>query len=135
MKSFEEMLKAAEEKLPKEIKEHRRLVIPKPEVHIQGNQTFFMNFEAISEVCRRDPKHIAKFLFRELAIPGHIEGKRLVFQGKVSPSLLEKKIENYVKEFIYCKECDRPDTKLSKEDRITLMICEACGSKKSVRNI
>jgi len=135
MKSYEDMLKEGEEKLPKETKEKERLEIPRPQVLIQGNQTFIINFEDIITVMRRDPKHFSKFLFRELAKPGHIDGKRLVLQGKVYPKLIEKKLESYVKEFVYCKECNRPDTKLVKEGRITLMVCEACGAKQAIRDI
>ena len=135
MKSYGDMLKEAEEKLPKETKEKKRLEIPRPQVLIQGNQTFITNFDEIVTVMRRDPKHFSKFLFRELAKPGHIDGKRLVLQGKVYPKLVEKKLESYIKEFLYCKECNRPDTKLVKEGRITLMVCEACGAKQTVRNI
>ncbi len=135
MKSYEDMLKEAEEKLPKETKEKERLEIPKPQVLVQGNQTFITNFEEITGVMRRDSKHFAKFLFRELAKPGHIDGKRLILQGKVYSKLIEKKLESYIKEFLYCKECNRPDTKLVKDGRITFMICEACGAKQAVRNI
>jgi len=135
MKSYEDMLKELEENLPQNSEKNDRLEIPKPEIQIQGNQTFITNFEEIVSVMRRDPRHFAKFLFRELAKPGHIDGKRLMLQGKVFPKLVEKKLESYIKEFLYCNECNRPDTKLVKEGRIMLMICEACGSKKAVRNI
>ena len=135
MKSYEDMVKEAEEKLPENSEKKDRLEIPRPQVLIQGNQTIISNFDEIVSVMRRDPKHLSKFLFRELAKPGHINGKRLILQGKVYQKLIEKKMESYIKEFLYCKECDRPDTKLTKEGRITLMVCEACGSKKAVRNI
>ena len=135
MKSYDEMLKEAKDKLPKDIVKKRRLEIPRPKVFIQGNQTFITNFDELIGVLRRDPKHLAKFLYRELAKPGHIDGKRLILQGKVSLSLVDKKLQSYVKEFIYCKECDRPDTKLVKEGRVVFMVCEACGAKQVVRNI
>ena len=135
MKSYEDMLKEAEGKLPKNTEKKRRLEIPAPQVRIQGNQTFIENFTEITDVIRREPKHLAKFLFRELAKPGHVEGKKLMLQGKVYSKLLEKKLESYYKEFLYCKECQKPDTKLVKEGRIVLMVCEACGSKRAVRKI
>jgi translation initiation factor 2 subunit 2 len=135
MKSYEEMLKEAEKKLPKNSDKKRRLEIPRPKVLIQGNRTFITNFDEIIAVLRRKPKHFAKFLFRELAKPGHIEGKRLILQGKVDSKLLEKKLRDYCKEFLYCKECNKPDTKLVRQGRIILMVCEACGSRKAVRNI
>ena len=135
MKSYQDMLDEAIEKLPKNSEKKDRLEIPKPKVSIQGNQTYIINFEEIANVMLRDPKHLAKFLCRELAIPGHIEGRRLILQGKAQESLIEKKIELYIKEYLYCKECNRPDTKLLKENRITFLLCEACGSKKAVKNI
>ncbi len=135
MKTYEEMLKEAREKLPKGITKKERLEIPRPRVNIQGNQTFITNFEEIANVIRRDPKHLSKYLFRELAKPGHISGGRLILQGKVYSNLIEKKIEAYVKEFVYCKECNRPDTHLKKEGRNVFMICEACGAKQIVRRI
>ena len=135
MKSYEDMLKEAIEKIPPSVKKESRLEVPKPQVIYQGNRTFLLNFSDICDSLRRDPKHLAKFLFRELAKPGNIDGNRLVFQGKVERGLLEKKIENYIKEFVYCKECKRPDTQLIKEDRIIFMKCEACGAKQPVRKI
>ncbi len=135
MKGYKDMLKEAEKKISKDITKARRLEIPSPQVTIQGNKTFITNFTEITNSIRRDPKHLAKFLFRELAKPGHIEGNRLILQGKVIRSLVEKKIGEYVKEFVYCRECNRPDTHLKKEDRIVFMKCEACGAKQAIRRI
>ncbi|KYK35686.1 MAG: translation initiation factor IF-2 subunit beta [Theionarchaea archaeon DG-70] len=135
MKSYENMLKEAAEKTSKDTTKTLRLEIPPPQVIIQGNRTFITNFTEITDSIRRNPKHLAKFLFRELAKPGDIDGTRLILQGKVIRSLVEKKIEDYVKEFVYCKECNRPDTRLEKEDRIIFMKCEACGAKHALRRI
>lgn len=134
MKTYEDMLSEAEEKLPKEVKEVQRLEIPKPISNISGNQTYIVNFLDIANVIRRDPKHISKYLFRELASPGHIEGNRLILQGKFFNSLIEKKIEGYVREYVYCPECSKPDTSLIKQDRIMILKCEACGAKHPVKS-
>lgn len=135
MRTYEEMLKEAEKKLPRNVTRKERLEVPKPKTVVQGNRTFFINFEEIAGILRRDTKHLSKFLFRELAMPGHIEGGRLILQGRVSSSLLEKKINAYIKEFVLCKECHRPDTRLEKEERVTFMVCDACGAKQPVRKI
>jgi translation initiation factor 2 subunit 2 len=89
----------------------------------------------ISNILRREPNHLSKYLFKELATPGNIEGATLILQTKVPIDILQKKIEDYIKEFVYCKVCGEPDTKLTKEDRITFMKCDACGAKSSVRTI
>lgn len=135
MKTYKEMLKEAREKLPEDIAKKSRLEIPRPQTNIQGNQTFITNFTEIANMMRRNPKHLSKFLFRELAKAGHISENRLILQGKVYGNLIEKKIEAYLKQFVYCKECGRPDTHLEKEDRIYFLKCEACGAKQTVRRI
>ena len=135
MKTYKEMLKEARKKISKDVSQVKRLEIPQPQTTIQGNRTFITNFNEITNSIRRDPKHLAKFLFRELAKPGHIDGNRLVLQGKVVRSLVENKINSYIKEFVYCKECNRPDTHFEKEDRITFLKCEACGAKHAIRRI
>jgi len=132
---YEEMLKRAYERLPKEIEERRRFEIPSVITEIQGNKTLLKNFSEITSVLRRDSKHLSKFLLKELATPGNIQGSFLILQRKVSRALIQKKIEDYAKEFIFCKECKKPDTKLEKEERIYLLKCEACGAKYPVRKI
>lgn len=135
MKTYEQMLKEAIEKVPEDVKKERRLEIPSPQTIIEGNRTFITNFTDLANTMRRDPKHLSRFLFRELAKPGYIDGNRLILQGKVLKSLVEKKIDAYMKEFVYCGECGKPDTHLEKEGRIYFLKCEACGAKQVVRKI
>lgn len=135
MKTYKQMLKEARKKLPSDITKESRLEIPQSRIIIQGTRTFITNFTEITNSIRRKPKHLAKYLFRELAKPGHIEGNRLILQGRVIKSLIDKKINDYVKEFVCCNECNRPDTHFEKEGRITFLKCEACGAKQVVRRI
>jgi translation initiation factor 2 subunit 2 len=135
MKSYEEMLKEAEEKISRKESKESRLEIPKPQITVQGTRTFITNFTEITETVRRDPKHLSKFLFRELAKPGYFDGTRLILQGVVMRDLIEKKIEAYIKEFLYCKECNRPDTHFEKGDRIIFLKCEACGARYAIRHV
>jgi len=129
------MLKKAMEKLPKRVESSGRFQVPKAVCEVSGSKTIFKNFGEILSVIRREPQHFAKYLFKELATPGNIQNQTLIFQGRIQLAMLNKKIEDYVKDFVYCKECGEPDTKLVKEDRIIFMVCEACGSRKPVRNI
>ncbi|MDI6806679.1 MAG: translation initiation factor IF-2 subunit beta [Candidatus Aenigmarchaeota archaeon] len=133
--SYEEMLKRAMERIPKKIKDEKRFRIPEVMYEIQGNKTIIKNFQEFLSVFRRDAKHFSKFLCRELATLGYPQGNFFVLQTMVSGATLRKKIESYVNEFVYCKQCGEPDTKLIKEDRIYFLVCEACGAKHSVRSI
>ena len=132
---YEELLESAYEKLPKIGEESDRFQIPKIESILQGNQTIITNFSQIAEALRRKPKHLLKYLTREFATPGGFDGTRATFQSKIPFRLMEKKLESYVKEYVLCKECKKPDTKLVREDRITFLKCDACGAKSSVKAI
>ena len=132
---YQELLKKAMEKIPKKVDLSDRFKIPEAICEIHGNKSLIKNFIEIANGLRRKPAHLSKYLFKELATPGNVEGNFLVLQTKVSKEILQKKIEDYLKEFVYCKVCGEPDTKIIKEDRITFMKCEACGAKSSVRAI
>jgi translation initiation factor 2 subunit 2 len=132
---YESLLNKAYEKLPK-IEEHiDRFKIPIVETMIQGNQTIIKNFSQITEILRRDSSHILKFLAKELATPAGLDGARAIFQSKISQKMIQQKLEIYVNDYVLCRECKRPDTKLIKEGRITFLKCEACGAKSSVKAI
>jgi len=98
-------------------------------VEIHGRKTLIRNFEEIANILRRDKKHISKFLFRELAAPGYEQSGMLVLQSKIPKTVIQKKIEKYVKEYVLCKVCGQPDTKIVKERRISFIKCEACGAR------
>lgn len=132
---YESLLNKVYEKLPKKMETAERFKVPPVEVEIVGPKTVFKNFAQITMILRREPNHVAKYLFRELAAPGSIQNNTLIFQGKVGKEILQKKIEDYIKEFVYCKECGEPDTKLTKEGRVSYMTCEACGAKRPVRSL
>ena len=89
----------------------------------------------VGEKRRGEPKHLLKFLSKELASPASIDGARVIFDTKLQQKAVQTKLESYVKEFVICKSCGRPDTKLVIESRIAMAKCEACGARNSVREI
>ena len=133
--SYEEMLESATKNLKRVEKEEGRFKIPEVDCMVEGRKTLFRNFMEFVEVFRRDKKHLAKFLSRELASPSFFQGNILVFQSVISKEKIKKKIEDYLKTFVYCRECKSPDTKLVKEKRFYYIKCEACGAKTYVKKI
>jgi len=131
MEEYEKLLKLAIEKVPKKVFARDRFIIPEPKVETQKNKTIIKNLKEIADVLRRPADHLAKHLMKELATPGSIEGETLVLQTSITTEMVKKKIESYAKEFVYCKVCGKPDTKLVKEDRLSFIVCEACGAKSS----
>ena len=134
MTNYEELLEEAHKKIKKVEDNGNRFEIPKIEGHFEGRKTILTNFLQIASHIRRKSEHLQKFLLRELATSGQIEGDRLVLNNKILSAKINQKIEDYVKEFVLCKECKKPDTELIKEDRLTFIHCLACGAKHSVRS-
>lgn len=135
MESYEKLLETALEKMPKKLHERERFQIPEAVTEIQGNKTLIRNFVDITTVLRREPNHIAKYLFKELATPGNIQGSALILQRKLASSQIQEKIVSYVKGFVYCKICGEPDTKFVKEGRVTFIQCDACGARSPYKHI
>ena len=132
--NYEDMLKRAKENIPVSEK-GERFEMPEISVMQSGNQTIIKNFIEIAKKIRRDPKHVSKFLFKELAVPGSMRGNELVLQGKFDRRLITTRMNDYVKEFVTCQECGKIDSNLKKGERLIILKCEACGASRPVRNI
>ncbi|MBI5347666.1 MAG: translation initiation factor IF-2 subunit beta [Candidatus Aenigmarchaeota archaeon] len=130
---YEELLKMAKSRIPKGSETTERFSIPKPVVVQSGKQTIVQNFNEICKTMRRDAKHVSKFLFKELAVPGSMKDGSLVLQGKFRKDIIEKRIDEYAKNFLYCLECGKADTNLQKTDRMYTLKCESCGAKKTLK--
>jgi len=133
MTDYEKLLDEAYNKVKKIEGSGERFEIPKVEGHFQGKKTIITNFSQITAHIRRSPEHFQKFLLKELAAAGQREGDRLVLNKKVPSAKINPKIEQYIHEFVLCKECGKPDTELVKKDRFAFLQCLACGAKHSVR--
>jgi len=133
--NYEELLNQAYEKIKPIEHKGERFEIPKVEGHIEGKKTIITNFFQIADYIRRNPEHFQKFLLKELATSGQKEGDRLVLNNKVPSAKINQKIEEYAKEFVLCKECNKPDTEIVKEDRLIFLHCLACGAKHSIHKI
>jgi len=127
-----ELLREGMKKIKKRVEESR-FKIPEPEIQIVGNRTILKNFSEIASIMRRDPKHLAKYLLKELASHANIQSGQLIFDSKIFKESLEKKIQDYLKNYVYCKVCGAPDTKIIKENRILFIVCEACGARSPVK--
>ena len=135
MENYERLLDAALEKMPKKLHEGDRFQVPEAVTEIQGNKTLVKNFGEIAARLRREPQHLARYLFKQLATPGNIQGSTLILQRKLTSSFIQEKVVSYVKDFVYCKICGEPDTKFMKEGRITFIQCDACGARSPYKSI
>ncbi|MBI4173954.1 MAG: translation initiation factor IF-2 subunit beta [Candidatus Aenigmarchaeota archaeon] len=132
MKSYEELLKQGLEKVPVKLKEKSRFEMPRASVARAGQWTFINNFFEVSEALRRDPKHLQKYLLKELATKGEVQNKRLSVLGNFPEELVNRKVEQYIKMYVLCPECGKPDSRLTKDGEFTFLVCEACGARHPV---
>lgn len=131
-KQYSEYLERAFEKIPKKDKSEERFEVPSPSSTVFGPKTIVYNFGDICLKMNREPRQLLKFLSKEMATAGSIDGTRAIFQGKFSEQTIKQLLQIYCDKFIICPICNRPDTKIKKEDRFSFLICEACGAKTSV---
>ncbi|WP_321429322.1 translation initiation factor IF-2 subunit beta [uncultured Methanolobus sp.] len=133
MEDYEALLDRAISNLPDMETTDARFVIPEPRILVEGKTTILDNFNNIADVLNREPDHLMKYLTREMGTAGKIDGLRAVFQGRFSKEQIKSNIEAYVEEFVMCSECGRPDTQLTKMDRIMVLRCAACGAHRPVK--
>ncbi|MDD5178628.1 MAG: translation initiation factor IF-2 subunit beta [Candidatus Nanoarchaeia archaeon] len=131
---YEELLKKAKKELPEIKNSGERFEIPKIAGHVEGNKTMIDNFSSICDILNRESSYLIKYLQRELATPAVLDGKRLVLGRKLNSAMINEKIEKFTKDFVLCKECGKPDTKLIKQDQVWIIKCAACGAKHPVKS-
>ncbi|MBS3068803.1 translation initiation factor IF-2 subunit beta [Candidatus Micrarchaeota archaeon] len=134
MDDYEKLLERARSSLPEKTASGERFEPPAAETFMQGSKTVIKNFEAICVKIRREPAMLSKYLSKELAIPGTIEGSRLILHGKFYDRVINEKLATFISKYVICKECNRPDTKISEGVHgIRTLVCDACGARSPVK--
>jgi translation initiation factor 2 subunit 2 len=135
MSDYAELLEQAYEKMPKKTASKERFEAPRFVSMLQGSQTFINNFSEVADALRRDPKHLLKYVVKELATAGNCDGKRGILNGKFRDEQLNAKLDAYITEFVICKECKKPDTDLIVFEGIKYKRCEVCGARAPVKQV
>ncbi len=135
MEGYEELLEKAYIEVKVVSAKSSRFEIPKVIGMVEGKNTIITNIYIISNYIRRPADHIARFLQKELAVPGKLEKDRLILNSKINSAKVNEKIEEYVKEFVICNECGKPDTEIIAEKGIKFKHCLACGAKSPIRKL
>ena len=130
---YDALLDRARERIPKDIRERSRWTMPEPDILIEGSQTILRNFADIVSAMDRDSNHVFQFLQNELGTSGMREEHRVLLKGRIPPRRIKEKLGNYVRTYILCGQCNAPDTRFLKEDRTTLLKCQACGATRPVK--
>ncbi len=132
MNDYLENLERALKHLPEINGSGERFIVPEPKLLTEGKTTVLENFAVIVDKLNREPEHVFKFLLRELGTAGKIDGSRAIFQRRLTTGMISELINAYVKEYVTCSECGRPDTHLIKSERVLTLRCDACGAHRPV---
>ena len=131
---YEKLLKKIQDKVSETRKvSTSRFELTKVDIMWQGNRTFFRNFAEFPKILRRDPEKVLQYLSKEFATPAQYTGDKAVFVGKKEPHEFTSLLAIYLKEYVECPTCKSPDTRIEKLNRVTFLICEACGAKSSLK--
>ncbi|MDI6730544.1 MAG: translation initiation factor IF-2 subunit beta [Candidatus Altarchaeum sp.] len=135
MDEYDSMLERAIKKLPPMATRHQRFEIPKISSFIEGSRTIIKNLGDMANTLHRPQDEIFTFLLKELASRGGIEKGRAIIERPMKDEMINDKIKKYTNEFVLCKECGKPDTKIDIIEGHTALRCMACGAWRFVRKI
>ena len=131
---YEKLLKRIQENLSdNKKKETTRFELPTVDVMWEGQKTFLRNFTEFPKILRRDPDKVLQYLSKEFAVPAERIGDKAMFIGRRDPDDFTRLFRIYLKDYVECPTCTSPDTKVVKENRISFLICEACGAKSTMK--
>ncbi len=131
--NYEDLLNEAYENVENSC-ESERFEVLKVKGHHEGVRTVISNFGQVVGCLRRSPEHVMKFLGKELASLVEMKGDGLILSRRLSSKEINDKIEKYVKCFVLCPKCGKPDTELEVGAKVFLR-CLACGIKQEVHKI
>ncbi|MCD6279863.1 translation initiation factor IF-2 subunit beta [Candidatus Micrarchaeota archaeon] len=133
MQSYEALLDKLYKELPKKEISGERFQVPELRISQEGNKTIIHNFDVVLNKLRRDPQLLSKFLSKELAVPTTIDGPRLILHAKILRRLIEDKLNKFVKKYVICSVCGKPDTVIKEFHGVKMLICEACGARTPIK--
>ena len=130
---YETLLNRARDNIPEDISARERWRLPEPQIMIEGSNTILRNFTEVVGMMDRDDNHVYQYILNELGTSGSRDRPRARFKGRIPPKRLKKAIVVYVNTYIKCSQCGAPDTHFIKEDRTTMLKCQACGATRPVK--
>ena len=129
---YEALLKRIEKDISN-VKVENRFELPIVEIAWEGKKTILRNFVDFPKALRRDTNIILQYLAKEFAVPAERVGEKAIFAGKRDPDDFTRLFKIYLKDYVECPTCNSPDTKVEKLNRVSFLICEACGAKSTIK--
>lgn len=114
--------------LPLKTLESTRFELPVAESIVQGKQTIWKNFTKCSKDLKREENQLYKFVMKEISTSSTILNGTLVLNGIFNNHKINQILDKYIKFFVLCSACKKPDTEIVSQNNIKVLKCSACGA-------
>ena len=132
---YEKMLERLYASLPEKTVSKERFEIPPLESNVQGKKTIIRNFSQVLRTIKREEKHFYKYFTKETATAATMDEGKLILTGKFYPDAIGRIFNAYVKEYVLCHECSKPDTEIIERSGVKVLKCTACGALSPIKKI
>ena len=133
-KEYLELLDKAYAELPQVLLKKERFEIPKVTGKLIKTRTVISNFADIAKHFARDKEQLYKFFLKEVGVRGEYNDKgELILHSRFQPTVLNKAVVNYYKQYVQCPHCNSPDTVFSADG--TTLRCNACGHQEKIKKL
>lgn len=102
----------------------------------KGNMyTYFDNSESFSTQINTNSQYIGKYISNQISCPFGFDKDRncIYFKGVYATEILLEKLDEYIKIYILCDNCDYPEINLksigNKKNKKLLKCCKSCGKE------
>lgn len=112
-----------------------RFVVPELENLIQGKKTLLKNAGLVAKALKRDVQHLLKHFVKETGVPATNDDTKIVLNGAVNSYKIKQIYDKYIEEFVLCKQCKKPETRIITEKGVLLLKCDACGAINPIRKL
>jgi translation initiation factor 2 subunit 2 len=114
--------------LPDRTLQASRFELPVVDSIIQGKQTIWRNFSKVAKDLKRNETQLYKFIMKEISTSSSIKNNTLILNGIFNNYKLNEILKKYIKNFILCSACKKPDTEIITQKGIKVLKCSACGA-------
>jgi len=114
--------------LPTKTLEDTRFELPTVDSIVQGKQTIWKNFSKCVKDLKREELQMYKFVMKEISTSSTIVNGTLVLNGIFNNQKMNQILEKYLKFFVLCSACKKPDTEIVVQNNVKILKCTACGA-------
>ncbi|MDD3178215.1 MAG: translation initiation factor IF-2 subunit beta [Candidatus ainarchaeum sp.] len=126
--NYKDLLDRIYMSLPNKALDDSRFILPTVESMVMGKQTIWKNFSKVAKTIKRDESQIYKFIMKEISTSSSIQNGTLILNGVFNNYKLNQIFEKYLKNFVICLACKKPDTDIVTQNGVKVLKCSVCGA-------